>query len=1031
MVENKIYLLMAMALFLVPCVSAWNWDNAKSYDEKTNEITITNALGLGEELTKIRLVENTYSCGSYCYAIIDIDNNEEIKFDNIKSSTFGINFYNVLGQDSNNQIKEYKLKIYVGMENVTRYDNKTGKTSVIGSKEIWKDIEWKGYTIPIGKTRLKLEGYRQDGMNARDIDWKLDLIGIRTDEWAWWSYANMTYYYDFNESAGIGGVNYTNDTTGKYNATISGTQVIIAGKTGNASDYARNCTGNNCTIDTLYQFSSGWETAGHSVTMFVKAPDTPETACKGATCNVLWTNGFTTAGGGGYGYWLQANTSEDMYINGYSGAGATGWYEGCAFKKVRDNAWHMIGWTWNSSQGIVCYQDGFKSSEPPPADFSTAPSTAVKLFGIITSSSFSWNGAIDQAILWNVVLNSSDIATLNGTTAPDTSPPNVIIISPNSTINVTWNNAGSLINFSVSDDSTINSCWYGIDGGTNVTLTSICNSSSALTYFTLATSTNGKHHINFYADDTSGNVGNASVDFFAFNYSFSVNKTTAGEGDTIEVNLTLDGLNINTLYPKNNATFYFNGISYIPTIDRTAQNYTYFTKTMNVPIGIGNSSGKTINYSWDFQIRIKPVSLWDGLSWIDYNPDYVGGTTNKTINIYNLTLSDCDITSGYQILNLSIKDEETTEFVNASSPNNTIVELSLNVTSRINSSQVWSFAKKWEHNQSIAICVPLGLLNDTSYKIDFTIGYEDLDRVKEFFYLDNGTLDNSTKFNPYTSKIIDLYDLLASDSTTFLFDYTDENGLKVDNAIVHTFRDYVGEGLFREVERSKQDNNGQTHVHLVEEDVIYYFMITKEGHVLFTSSTYNAKCLSTPCEITLSGSPTETNWSVIDNEGGKYNTNVNADTRITTITFNLDTPALVNTSLYKYINGTEILINSSSLNASIGTIELYAPLAYGNATYFVAIYKNNAFIKSSWVQLKESGKDYFGTFGAILAGFLLLSVMLMAVSEGAGFIVFTILALAIVGIMQLVSLSWLALISLIVAGGIIIWKLVSRRNKQG
>ena len=55
----------------------------------------------------------------------------------------------------------------------------------------------------------------------------------------------------------------------------------------------------------------------------------------------------------------------------------------------------------------------------------------------------------------------------------------------------------------------------------------------------------------------------------------------------------------------------------------------------------------------------------------------------------------------------------------------------------------------------------------------------------------------------------------------------------------------------------------------------------------------------------------------------------------------------------------------------------------------------------------------------------------MAVSEGIGIIIFAILGLFIIRIMQLVELSWLALVSLICAGAIIIWKLSSRRNIRG
>jgi hypothetical protein len=329
------------------------------------------------------------------------------------------------------------------------------------------------------------------------------------------------------------------------------------------------------------------------------------------------------------------------------------------------------------------------------------------------------------------------------------------------------------------------------------------------------------------------------------------------------------------------------------------------------------------------------------------------------------------------------------------------------------------------------VCVPNEILNSSTFKIDFTAGYNAGGHVQEFYYLDNGTLDNTNNFNSYTTHSINLHDLSSADSTTFLFAFTDVDGLEIDDAIIHTFRDYIGEGIFREVERSKQDDNGQTHVHLVEEDVIYYFMVTQYGNIIFTSNTYNAKCLATPCEISLSASPTETNWSIIDNEGGQYAVTSDKPTRIVTTTFSIDSSDLVNASVYKVINGNATLVNSTSVTSMSGSLDVAIPLAYGNATYFVAIYRNNSFIKSAWIDMTESGRNYFGTMGAILGGLIVLSMMLMAVSEGAGFIIFTVFALVVVVIMQLVELGWMALISIICAGAIILWKLVTRRQTIG
>jgi hypothetical protein len=55
----------------------------------------------------------------------------------------------------------------------------------------------------------------------------------------------------------------------------------------------------------------------------------------------------------------------------------------------------------------------------------------------------------------------------------------------------------------------------------------------------------------------------------------------------------------------------------------------------------------------------------------------------------------------------------------------------------------------------------------------------------------------------------------------------------------------------------------------------------------------------------------------------------------------------------------------------------------------------------------------------------------MAVSEGVGFIIFTAFAFILVVAMKLVDLNWMVVVSIICAGGIIIWKLVNRGRKQG
>ena len=47
-------------MLLIPTVTAWEFDNVKSYDTTTKTATITNALGLGDDIAKVKLNSETH-----------------------------------------------------------------------------------------------------------------------------------------------------------------------------------------------------------------------------------------------------------------------------------------------------------------------------------------------------------------------------------------------------------------------------------------------------------------------------------------------------------------------------------------------------------------------------------------------------------------------------------------------------------------------------------------------------------------------------------------------------------------------------------------------------------------------------------------------------------------------------------------------------------------------------------------------------------------------------------------------------------
>lgn len=595
-------------------------------------------------------------------------------------------------------------------------------------------------------------------------------------------------------------------------------------------------------------------------------------------------------------------------------------------------------------------------------------------------------------------------ATTNRTFTIDITPPNFTL---NSLTNSTTLTLPSNLTLNVTTrDLYLQSCWYNTSDSSTLNYYT-CNQTFIANF-----STGGIKTVYVFGNDTSGNVNATSYQgaIYDFNVTQYENADPIAEGSTATIYLLINSTSFTIGDAE--AVITFNGTQH-PATTKTviSSGAILFSYSYTAMAGMGNSTGRSYSYNWTYNTTLLSTRT----------------TPTATQTIISFAIDDCSVYT-YQIANISHKDEETNAyFLNTTASR---MEIETLVTSNSNPDVIWSFAQSFTNRSSIRLCVPQNVLNNTNMTIDMTMGYEANGYVREFFYLDNGTLGNTQYFNSYTPHNITLYDLLSSDSTTFLFEFTDENGLEVDDAIVHTYRKYIGEGVYREVERSRQDDSGQTHVHLVEEDVIYYFVISQNGHVIYTSTEYNAKCLSTPCTIELSATQdfTEfpTNWDYFN--GVNFNVSSNKTTRLATLTFLTDQLIPVNFTLFKYTDGEIVYINSTSLTATAGTVSLRVPNAFGNATFFASVFIDGDFAKSYWIDFKETAQDYFGTTGAILGGLMVLAVVLMAVSEGVGFIVFTVLAVFIVGLMQLIDLSWMALISILCAGGIIIWKLIKRRR---
>ena len=85
----------------------------------------------------------------------------------------------------------------------------------------------------------------------------------------------------------------------------------------------------------------------------------------------------------------------------------------------------------------------------------------------------------------------------------DNNAPMVTIVSPS---NSTYHTDNIALNYNV-DDVTTDSCWYSLDGGSNVVLTGCSNT-------TLSSLSCGNHHVVVYANDSFGRIGSDDVYFY-------------------------------------------------------------------------------------------------------------------------------------------------------------------------------------------------------------------------------------------------------------------------------------------------------------------------------------------------------------------------------------------------------------------------------------------------------------------------------------------------------------------------------------
>ncbi len=605
---------------------------------------------------------------------------------------------------------------------------------------------------------------------------------------------------------------------------------------------------------------------------------------------------------------------------------------------------------------------------------------------------------------WTTYCNATtgELGNTTVTFTIDTTDPIVNITSPldsSTTLTdyVIVNIAGVEINWTVSDTN-LQTCIL-FNGTANETVT--CGDNVLGTNLTF-----GTYDFTLWANDSIGNSAYSTITS-SYNYSIlrlsEVYNSDVAEGDSesFEINLSINpGRTITTAYLIYNGTNKGTG-----TVTSIAGSNYSISKSIAIPQVTSNIN---VSFFWN-------ITLDNGVN---------ANTSSNQQSIINAGFGNCSDYSN-QIFNFTLRDEEEQTVIDNE---NTTIDVFLIVSETILETQISNISIRYSNLTEALVCVSNNTINTSSYRMDVIVRYDGDTHDIEYYNIQNATLNSS-----FSEEII-LFDILSTSSEEFLITFKDESFSLVEGALIDITRLYVDEGVFKTIEIPKTDSNGQTVSHLVENDVVYTFIIKKEGKILATINDVIAVCQDQTignCEINLQALVTETEifgWETytgVDLSISFDEENRRVSTSFTTNDGTVSTMQMNVTEYTRFFNGT---ICFSSISSSSGTLICDIPISYGNTTVITEIYKDGVLIKTSYSTISRNPSELFGATGILLVALLFLTLTFLLIDSKELMMLGGILGLMIGGLLNFYNSGGLlgvgaTFIWLIVGSGIIIWRI--------
>jgi hypothetical protein len=963
----RIGLFVLVVIFLAGTVSAeMEFDNVGSYDEQTKTMTIKDNFGFGGTLAEITLNSpqnmNVIRGKDRLVAEFTIKNNGE--YDNVFNN---LEFYNM--KDNGKGFTrgfQYKYKEYK-QETRTEYDLicddyfeyvnciKENFRNITYQIHEWKPLNHKAI-LPSGDWEL---GIFVDVLSDEVVEWIPTFYGVEINEWATWTEAlsvDIMAYNSFNESSGTNARDGVNDT---HNFTTFNTPTWDTGLIGNAlhfdgsSEYALQS--NNITFFNANRTLNFWFNL--------------DSSDAGDHQRVL---GRYSAGGVGelQTVVLQSTTNYRVQYAQSNGTAIV------FADQDTGTDWVMITFQVNNTH-LRLYINATHIATYGYDGTSTHQALNTSI-GARSSGIDDWfDGLIDEFGIWDRLLTDAEVTQLfNGGSGItyDASPPSapvitVNLLAPADTHQQTNPDIELQANSTITNGNLTNTTAYlWFPNGTlhTTNTTTITGTVSNLTNNSFTDISPAQSYIwNFYScgDNSTGWV---TCGFSTSNRTFNITPftensqtfnavTTEGNTELYTINVTiLSGFQVET------ARLWYNGTIYDPLIYNQANDVVILNRSLVVP-DVSATGNNTV--------------LWE-IS-LDVGSPLNSSSSNQLVN--PITLDDCG-TNTFRVLNYTMF-QETSKALMVTATYNSTIELDVDIYSSDRSVQIINFSQDYGEVNNASVCLNANF-NASQYSLDAQAKYDADDFAQEYYHIQNLTLTNTT-----VPKNISLYDINESLSDEFIISYKDASFIAVPDAIIQIQRKYVGEGLFRTVEAPKTDAQGETMGHLVEDDVIYTFIIVKNGEVLATFSNVIAVCeniLTDDCEINLNSFSShvepEQYTSLSD---FTYTLSYTESTRevesIFTIPSGSASEVMLNVTLVDNIGTREAC--SDSLISSSGTLTCIVPTNVGNGTVVAKITKDGSLMGEGYIKLEQEPEDIFGASLIFLSLFLYLTLIGVAISD--------------------------------------------------